>query len=298
MDANFRPVMAPPLDAATVVLLREGERGPEVLLVRRHSRSDVLGGAYVFPGGKLDAQDCELTLLERAGAPAHKLYMRLGEPGLEVHVAAGLFVAGCRETFEEAGILLSRGADVALAQYSRLRLTAGTTTFSRLLAEFDLKLDSDAIVPWSRWITPKAPAMMSKRFDTRFFLAVSPAGQQTRHDEFETIDSVWLTPRAALERYHHRQIVLAPPQIMSLIHLGRHASVTSALSEARRRPPPIIEPEWAERSGMRTMVFPGDECHSVMRRALPGPTRLVLRDQRFDSPERFDALEHYCLVKN
>lgn len=290
MEPLFRPVVTPPRHAATVVLLRDGERGPEVLLVRRHSRSDVLGGAYVFPGGKLDAQDSEAVLLARAGAPAHELYTRLGEPGLEARIAAGLFVAACRETFEEAGVLLARGVDADLAQRARLRLAAGAADFGALLVEFGLELASDAIVPWSRWITPKVPAMMSKRFDTRFFVAALPAGQLARHDEHEAIDSAWLTPRAALERYRDRQIVLAPAQIMSLAHLGRHDSVASVLDEARRRLPPVIEPESFEHAGVRTMVYPGDERHSMAVRAMPGPTRLVVRDQQFLPPEGFDAL--------
>jgi len=235
MEPYFKPVTTPPKPAATVVLLRDGDRGPEVLMLRRNGRSDVLGGAYVFPGGKLDAQDTESQLLERAGAPAPALHARLCEPGLEVGVAAGFFVAACRETFEEASVLLARGADAGLAERACFRAREGIG-FGAMLAEFGLELASDALMPWTRWITPRVPAMMNKRFDARFFVAALPEGQQARHDDHEATESVWMTPRAALERYRRREIVLAPAQIMSLAHVGRHDSVAGVLDEARSFP--------------------------------------------------------------
>lgn len=289
METFFKPVHTPPRAAATVVLLRDGERGPEVLMLRRHGSSDVLGGAYVFPGGKLDDADSDDAAIGRAGAPAEALRARLGEPGLEARVAAGFFVAACRETFEEANVLLARGADAGLAERASRRAREGVG-FAPLLAELGLELASDALVPWTRWITPKVPAMMNKRFDARFFVAALPQGQQARHDEHEATDSVWLTPRAAIERYRRREMVLAPAQIMSLAQVGRHGSVASVLDEARRRPPPVIEPESFEADGVRTLVYPGDERHAVRERAMPGPTRLVARESRFEPPGGFDAL--------
>ena len=289
MEIFFKPVDTPPRAAATVVLLRDGPRGPEVLMLRRHGSSDVLGGAYVFPGGKLDEADSDDAAIGRAGAPAEALHARLGEPGLEARFAAGFFVAACRETFEEATVLLARGADAGLAERASRRARDGLG-FATLLAELGLELASDALVPWTRWITPKVPAMMNKRFDARFFVAALPDGQQARHDEHEATDSVWLTPRAAIERYRRREMVLAPAQIMSLAHVGRHGSVASVLDEARRRPPPVIEPESFEADGVRTLVYPGDERHTVRERAMPGPTRLIARESRFEPPGGFDAL--------
>lgn len=97
-------------------------------------------------------------------------------------------------------------------------------------------------------------------------------------------------PARPIERYRRREIVLAPAQIMSLAQVGRHASVAGVLDEARRRPPPVIEPESFEADGVRTAVYPGDERHSVPTRAMPGPTRLVVREGRFEPPGGFDAL--------
>jgi hypothetical protein len=77
---------------------------------------------------------------------------------------------------------------------------------------------------------------------------------------------------------------------MSLAHLSRHASVDSALDEARRRPPPVIQPESFQQDGHRILCYPGDERHSVRERALPGPTRLRFRAQRFEPLDGFESL--------
>ncbi len=288
METWFRPVDSPPRPAASVLLLRDSDAGPEVLLLRRHGRSDVLGGAYVFPGGKLDTSDGEDALIARSGAAPELLHACLGEPQLDPRTAASLFVAACRETFEEAGVLLARGADGALAQRARERAREGLA-FGAVLSGLALELASDALVPFSRWITPRVPAMMDKRFDARFFVAALPEGQQARHDEHEATESVWLTPRAVIERYRRGGMVLAPAQLMSVAQVGRHASVADVLDDARRRPPPVVEPDSFVHDGVRTMVYPGDERHPVRVRAMPGPTRLILRDELFVPPGGFDA---------
>ena len=281
MEPFFRPVLTPPRPAATVVLLRDGARGPEVLMLRRHGSSDVLGGAYVFPGGKLDDDDSGDALIGRAGAPAEALRARLGEPELEARVAAGSR-GGLPRSFEEASVLLARA-----------RRRPGRRAARRA------KLRSTRCSPNSAWSSPRCavPSSLDHRrcrddeqTPTHFFVAALPGGQQARHDDHEATDSVWLTPREAIERYRRREIVLAPAQIMSLAQVGRHDSAAAVLDEARRRPPPVIEPESFEADGVRTLVYPGDERHSVRARAMPGPTRLVVRESRFEPPGGFDAL--------
>ena len=112
MELNHETIDTPPLDAASVVMLRDGARGLEVLLLRRHANSSVLGGAYVFPGGKVDAADASadtLALLDRAPT---ELHARLGEPALTPAQAAAFYVAAAREAAEESGVLyLQVGAD-------------------------------------------------------------------------------------------------------------------------------------------------------------------------------------------
>lgn len=281
LELNFESVATPPRAAATVVMLRDGAEGLEVFLLKRHGLSDVMGGAYVFPGGKVDEADARLDMDAHLDQPVAALHAGLNESDIEPLTAASLYVAALREAFEESGVLFVRHATTELAAQASALLHAGHG-FDAMLAQLALRLQASELLPWSRWITPKTPSMSRKRFDTRFFLAAVPANLTASHDNHETTDSVWLAPRRALQLYWQGQIELAPPQIMSLLQLARHASVNSALLEARLRRPPLIEPEPFELEGARVICYPGDERHSVRTRALAGPTRLIFRNQRFE----------------
>jgi 8-oxo-dGTP pyrophosphatase MutT (NUDIX family) len=256
MELNLEPSSEAVRASATVVMLRDGAAGLEVFLLKRHGLSDVLGGAYVFPGGKVDAADAQPDSLAQLDRTAEALHAALHEPSLSPAEAASIFAAALRETFEEAGV----------------------------------RLAASDLVPWSRWITPAVGGVIRKRFDTRFFLARVPTGQQPRHDEHEAIASAWLAPREALRQYWDGAIELAPPQIMSLAHLSRHARVQDALDAAASRPPPLVHPEPFQQDGVRIICYPGDERHSVRERALPGPTRLHHRGGRFEPAGGFEAL--------
>jgi 8-oxo-dGTP pyrophosphatase MutT (NUDIX family) len=289
MELRSEVILTPPRDASTVVLLRDAPQGLEVFLVKRHGLSDVLGGAYVFPGGKLDESDCQLgeeSHLDQAGSALH---VALGESDSTPAQARGLFVAALREAFEESGVLFADNADAATTLNAMQKMQAGVP-FNQILAQLGLRLNTSMLAPWSRWITPKLASVSAKRFDTRFFVAAIPDAQIARHDDFETTESVLLSPRAALEQYWARDIELAPPQIMSLSHLARHKNVGSVLAEARSKTPPLICPEPHDHNGERVLCYPGDERHSVAARALPGPTRLIHRNKRFEPTDGFEAL--------
>ena len=131
---------------------------------------------------------------------------------------------------------------------------------------------------------------MNKRFDTRFFVAAVPAGQVAAHDNFEATESTWLRPRVALEQHRDGLIELAPPQIMTLAHIARFNNVRDAMTHARARTPPIIQPHSFEVDGTRMVCYPGDERHSVRERAMPGPTRLRYRNKLFEPVDGFEAL--------
>ena len=268
----------PALQSATVIMLRDGAAGVEVFLLKRHGLSDVLGGAYVFPGGKVDAEDAELAgLLDQ---PAANLHASLGEPGLDDTHAAALYVAAVREVFEETGVLYAPvNAETATRACSLMR---EGRSFGEVLQEMNLSLTVQGLAPWSRWITPLVGGVVRKRFDTRFFVAAAPLGQEPVHDQHEATESTWLAPLAALQQYWAGDIQLAPPQIMSLAHLSRFATVGEVLSYAGSRQPPLIQPEAFEQDGLRVICYPGDESHSVRDRAMPGPTRLCWRNKRFE----------------
>jgi 8-oxo-dGTP pyrophosphatase MutT (NUDIX family) len=252
---NSVVVLTPPVDAATVMVVRDAEQGLEVLLVRRHGNSGVLGGVHVFPGGKLDAADCAAPpdWLDRA---PERFCDALAEPGLDPAVAVGLHVAALRETCEECG----------------------------------LRLVPTHLVPWSRWVTPRQPSVTHKRFDTRFFVAPAPAGQEAVHDNHEATEVVWTSPRAGLERYWAGEIDLAPPQIMSLVQLARLSNVGRVMALARSRAPVLIEPVPFDQDGERVICYPGDPSHPVREAAWQGPTRLSYRNRRFEAEGGLAAL--------
>ena len=273
-----------PRPAATVVMVRDGASGLEVFMVRRHGLSDVLGGAYVFPGGKVDPADAELQPHHHLDQDPDMLRASLGEPELDALQATALYVAAVREAFEECGVLFAHNpaAPAALDVPEITALCRAGQSFNDAVAARGLRLDTQALAPWSRWITPVKSPIMTKRFDTRFFLAFAPAGQTAQHDDHEATASVWTTPQAALARYQAEEIELAPPQIMGLLHLSLFTSAHAALEDARTRRPPVIRPEVIDvGNGERLLCYPGDEHHPVRARALPGPTRIEYRKGRF-----------------
>ena len=284
MELNFETVTTPPVDAASVLLLRDSDEGLQVLLMRRAQASQVLGGAYVFPGGKVDAEDHAPQALAHLSETPEGLRDRLHEPSLDAARAAGLFMAALREAFEECGVLAGQDADgpaVAMQLRQLMGQQMGQLGWHQSLRQAGLALRTHDLLPWSRWITPRQPAVTNKRFDTRFFVARVSDDQVASHDNFETTDSVWLTPLQALTRYAQGQIDLVAPQIMSLYELKAHDTVDAALSEARQRAPALIEPHPFDLDGQRILCYPGDERHPVAQRALRGPTRLLFTQGRF-----------------
>lgn len=269
-----------PRPAASLVLLRDGPQGLEALLLERPSEDRVLAGARVFPGGKLDREDAEPSLIGRLDADPAVLHARLGEPELTLAEAAALHVAAVREAFEETGVLLGRAIDPEQAERARALRREGLG-FGELLEHLALRLDGSLLRPWSRWVTPKTPTMMRKRFDTRFFVARLPEGQQAQADQSEAVAADWMRPREALERYGAGEIDMAAPQIMTLLHLAHFADVAAAIADAGSRVPPVIRPETFAADTGRLVCYPGDPRHPIRERAMPGPTALLFENNRF-----------------
>ena len=158
MEISSEIVHTPVRDAATVIILRDSPGGLEVFLVKRHGLSDVLGGAYVFPGGKLDDSDLQLAEAAHLDQDSAALHGALAEPDLPIDVARGLYVAALREAFEECGVLFAHDA----AQHHSLQLAQAIREgrpFNQVLAELQLRLQTQALQPWSRWVTPKMPSI-------------------------------------------------------------------------------------------------------------------------------------------
>ena len=227
--AETRPLRT----AATVVVMRDSPSGVEVLLLRRAERGDHSSGAWVFPGGVLDAQDRDCAAfcgtLDDAAASAS---MGMTEGGLDYYVAA------IRECFEEAGLLLACGADGHLLSLAgemgtemgpwRSRLHRGEATMAQFCSHFGLTLATDRLAYFSRWVTP---AIRAKRWDTRFFFAIAPTEQESAHDEVELVEQLWLTPADAIAR--SESLKLLNPTRYTLETLSGFATTAEMMAHAR-----------------------------------------------------------------
>ncbi|MBS0472096.1 MAG: NUDIX hydrolase [Proteobacteria bacterium] len=217
---------AVPVPAATILLLRDGTEGLEVFMVKRHHQIDFVAGALVFPGGKLEKGDSDPSLAAHLdGGDAWNADMR------------ALGAGAIREAFEESGILLARDArtgDFVAAerleelQHYRPLLDKREAVLAEVLEKEKLRLALDQLVHFAHWITP---ANMPKRFDTHFFLAVSPVGHAGSHDGRESVDSIWITPKAAIADPKKWNVIF--PTKLNLMKLDNSSTVSSALAAAR-----------------------------------------------------------------
>lgn len=243
--------------AATLALLRDGEHGEmTVLLVRRHIQSDFNPNVFVFPGGSVAPSDREAeTTPGLCVAPTP----RSGDPTV---LGSGFRVAALRECFEEAGVLLARRGsdflarspdDVDVVRADRAAVAAGTLGL-RALAERDgLTLETgDDLIHWAHWITPEG---LPKRFDTHFFLTIAPEGQEAAHDAVETTESLWITPREALERFHEGALPLVLPTVHQLSALSGLTSLADARQRFGQATPLTVLP----RIVGKEIVLPWDE---------------------------------------
>lgn len=257
-------------DASTVIVLRETANGLETFMLCRHQKSGFMGGAHVFPGGKVDAADSDPRWLGRIDRTAEEITEQLGEsdPG----AGLGLLVAAVRETFEEAGVLLASASEGADLDATRRQLHEGAP-FIELAEGIDMKIDSAALAPYARWITPK---MESRRFDTRFYIAVVPEDQTPSHDGSETTSAVWLTPAGAIEEMHAGKIKLAPPTVRTLRWLAGFGDIASVVADALSQKPPLIRPRLVTGERGWFLALPGDPEHPEDDAVLPGATRMVM----------------------
>ena len=243
-----------PRPASTILLLRDGAAGEiEVFMMVRHYEIDFNSGALVFPGGSVDKGDKEII----ADPALYSGGERLDEVTLSFRIAA------IRETFEESGILLARPkGSKALVDAKRAKqieaahrasLCEGKTTFLKVLIDNGLLLALDELVPYAHWITPEG---MPKRFDTWFFLAAAPPEQLGAHDGKEATESIWVSPREALEGGNSGRFKLPFPTTRNLIKLGKQASVRAAIEDARGKTIVTVMPVMTRLNGGRQLRIP------------------------------------------
>ncbi len=262
----------PARDAATIMLVRDtlvdGAPTLEVCMLQRHLNSDFVGGAYVFPGGKVDDED-------RTPAAEEACALRTdAEASAMLGVESGglaFWVAALRECFEEAGVLLvyqadGAGGDAVLDAHDaetrrrlaalRVALNAGELRFLDACRGEGLRLATDRVHYFSHWITPE-PA--PKRYDTRFFVTALPPGQVPIHDDHETVDTVWVRPDDALARAKAGEFDLIFPTMKNLEAISRFTTSSELLEAAAavERVPTVLPRVVADERGFR-ILLPGD----------------------------------------
>jgi len=256
--------------AATLVLTRDSDHGLEVLLLQRTWDAVFLPGYHVFPGGAVDNGDVSCRdRMTGADDQAISQTMSLDEGGADYMIAA------VRECFEEAGILLAMDRDGQLPSpehpvfdFEWAALNQGEVTMAELLQRHDLTLPLDRLGYLSHWITPPGPP---RRFDTRFFVAVAPAGQQARHDGVETIDHRWICPQQALAQHRQGQLLLGLPTIRTLRLLADFNDTRALMTYAHANPPePYPTRSWpAYKDGRRIEIEPGAPAYDEVRKLDP-----------------------------
>jgi 8-oxo-dGTP pyrophosphatase MutT (NUDIX family) len=199
-ELNETGVETVPRQAASVIVLRGGRETLELLLVKRNPAARFMGGAWVFPGGAVDAHEGE-------GDQAHR-------------------VCAVRELDEEAGI-------------------AG--------------VDPDGLVKYSRWITP---AEVKIRFDTHFFLAPLPNGQEPSIDGEEIVDHAWFTPQGALDAHRAGEILLVFPTIKHLEQFSAFASADALVAHAAAHEVVPVQPRIVLSGETARVLLPGDEGYA------------------------------------
>lgn len=232
--------------AATLVLLRETSAGVELFMAERAKTMGFAGGMMVFPGGKVDEADVAL---------ARDAELAPGFAALDP-VDAAARIAAIRETFEEAGVLLSEGGPVSeeLRDHWRARIVSHEESFADFLRTTGHRLNADALVPFAHWCPPKN--LEKRRFDTRFYLVRMPAGETAEHDGGESVRSRWITAKDALARADAGESAIIFPTRRNLERLAQHDSIDALIAAARATPVRLIEPQVEVRDGRPHLCIP------------------------------------------
>jgi 8-oxo-dGTP pyrophosphatase MutT (NUDIX family) len=254
----------PPRLAATVMMLRDGQQGYEILMLRRNLQSDFVGGAYVFPGGGVDHADGELA--------TRRLVVGLNdeEASRRLNLASGglaYYVASLRELFEEAGLLVACSANGEPRRFNdvdtirrmathRRAVNDGTLDFGDMLEREELCLDVRELEYVAHWVTPVGPP---RRFDTRFFIAMAPVGQVATHDAGETIADRWVRPIDALNAFERRELDMIMPTIRNLEAIADFTTARDVVNHARSLEHIArIEPRMVRSGDDLIILLPGD----------------------------------------
>ncbi len=267
---------APARPAATVLLLRDSGVGVEVLMTRRSMSASFAPGAYVFPGGGVDAADA-----------ASHAQARRREMQSELHLTQA--IAAIRESFEELGVLLARRADGSHADNHDIAALDRGAPFAVQCAAMGLTLAADEVFVLARWITDRD---LPRRFDVPFLVARMPAGQTPVADESEQFEPVWIRPADALARHHEGKFFIIFPTIRTLQRLLDYATVDEVLQACAATEQPL----WT--SCPRAGLLAGREAR-YMEHELPyGELALVCPDGQIAHALDWQCEQPVPMLKN
>ena len=248
------PVFARP--AATVLLLRDTADGLQVLMTRRSATASFVPGAFVFPGGNVDALD----------ATSHALARRRATQS-DLHVTQA--IAAIRESFEELGVLLARRADGSQADASDIAQLDRSAPFAPQCATLGLRLMADEVFVLAHWVTDRD---MAKRFDVPFLVARMPDGQTPEADGSEQFEPVWVSPADALARHQAGSFFMIFPTIRTLERLLGFADVACVLQACAITEEPLFT------SCPRAGLMAGREARYMEHESAFGELALVCPD--------------------
>lgn len=251
--------------AATVMLVRDGAHGVEVLMLERSGKSESFGGAFVFPGGKVDLHDAHRDYAALyVGHTDEEASGILNVPGYGL----AYWTASIRECFEEVGILLAYDRSGQIIGFHdteikerfaghRERLNRGETNLLDICRQEDLTLATDQMFYYSHWVTP---VPMPRRFDTRFFVCRAPANQEPIIDNHEAVSQCWINPAEALHRGREGSFNIFFPTIKNLMGIADFSNTESLLRgvAAYTDIPRILPLRATAADGSATVLLPGD----------------------------------------
>ncbi len=266
--ADLRP-------AATVLLLRDGKDGIEVLMTRRSTTASFAPGAYVFPGGGIDAAD----------AQAHAQSTRRATQS-DLHLTQA--IAAIRESFEELGVLLARRPDGSHASALDIAALDRKAAFARQCAERGLVLAGDDVFVLAHWITDRD---LPRRFDVPFLVARMPEDQQPVADEAEQFEPVWIRPADALAKHKAGDFFIIFPTIRTLERLQTYADVAAVLQACA-----LEKPLWT--SCPRAGLLAGAEARYMEHEAPYGELALTCPDGQIVHSLDWQTEAPVALLKN
>ncbi len=264
--------------AATLLLLRDSDSGIEVLMTRRSQRASFLPGAYVFPGGAVDALDAHSHSHSQARRRATQTDQRLTQ-----------VITAIRESFEELGVLLARRSDGELTDHRDIAALERNAPLAAQCQNQGLTLSADEVFTLAHWIADRD---LPRRFDVPFFVARMPAGQTPVADETEQFEPVWVRPAEALERHQAGSFFMIFPTIRTLERIAAYETVESVLQACAASE----EPLW--RCCPRAGLLAGHEVRFMEHEHPFGELALVCPDGQIVHALDWQSEQPVALLKN